>query len=494
MRVEGLEIICQRGAVATGPGEGARVGASMIERGGNAFDAAAAACLACAVLEPQAVDIGGYVLAAVVLEGATGRVWSVDANTVAPAAATPAMFRVLPVRPGPPSLNEREYGCSVEDDANFYGPLSVGVPGFLGGVGAMWDRWGTLPWADIVAPARALVDAGLPYDAVRKDVEFKRKAIERYPSTAALLFRRGEDVWRRPELARTLQQLAAAGWEDFYRGELGRTIADFVRSQGGLLTREDMAAFAPRITEPYSGVYRGAEIHTAVSPNGGFSVIDALAELEREPVLPDSDARYWERLAPVLARMWTARLAGSSPGPGPHGTVHVAAADAAGNVVSTTISQGGLFGSCLAVPGTGIILGHGMCRFDPHAGLANSPGPGKRPLNNCCPLIIRMAERDLAIGTRGGRRIVSVSVTLAQAIIDSGRGVHGAATAARMHTITGDPLEVSANFDPAIRAALEKSGYRVEVPDEVAGAAHGAEFLRGLGSIRAGGNTWAAGV
>ncbi len=489
--IEGVEITCRRGAVATGPAEAARAGAKLFERGGNAIDAAAAACLACAMVEPQAVDLGGYVLAAVVLEGATGRVWSVDANTVAPAAASAYMFRTLPVRSGKPGINEREYGCSVENDANVYGPLSIAVPGFLGGVGAMWERWGKSEWPEIVAPARALLESGLSYGLVRDAAEFKREVIARYPSTAALL---SEEHWPGTDLARTLDRLATAGWRDFYCGEIGQAIVGFVASQGGILTRADMAAFAPRITEPCSGTYHGVEIHTAIAPNGGFSVLSALKDMERQPSLPDSDPSYWDGMAKVLERMWSARLSDSAPaGVNPHGTIHVAAADSEGNLVSATISQGGLFGSCLAVPGTGIIPGHGMCRFDPHPGLANSPGPGKRPLNNACPLIIRMPGRDVAIGVRGGRRIVSVIAQMAQRIVDQGASVYAAATAPRIHTLTGDPLEISTNFDQAIRQALASAGWRIEVPEEVAGAAHGAEIFHGNGELRAGGNTWAVG-
>src|SRR5436309_9652401 len=123
--IEGNEVTGTLGVIATGPAGGARVGGAIYQRGGNAMDAAAAACLACAVLEPQAVDLGGYVLAAVVLEGASGRVWSIDANSVAPAAARQDMYRVLPKRAGPPGINELEYDCSVEDDANVYGALAV---------------------------------------------------------------------------------------------------------------------------------------------------------------------------------------------------------------------------------------------------------------------------------------------------------------------------------------------------------------------------------
>src|SRR6185295_8212083 len=120
-------------------------------------------------------------------------------------------------------------------------------------------------------------------------------------------------------------------------------------------------------------------------PNGGFSVIEALSGAAF-PALSDDAPEYWERHAELLQAMWRRRLGVDESGATPHGTIHVAAADQHGNLVSMTISQGGLFGSCLAVPGTGIVLSHGMCRFDPHSGHSNSPGPGKRPLNNVCPL------------------------------------------------------------------------------------------------------------
>ena len=501
---EGVEIICEGGAVATGPAEAARAGAAILIQGGNAFDAAAAACLACAVMQPQQIDLGGYVLAAVVREGATGRIWSVDANTTAPAAATPSMFRTQPVRSNPTSyldINEREYGCTVEGAANLYGPLAVSVPAFIAGVGALWERWGQLPWPQIIAPARTLVANGIPYSRILSDVLFKREAIARYPSTLQFLLPNGFDdlphpdaLWLRPDLLKTLDRLASAGWRDFYSGELGRTIADFVSSQGGLLTCEDMAAFTPRITDPLTGSYRNAQIHTAIAPNGGFSVLSALADLEHHPVFPDSDPRYWEIIAGVLARMWTARLANSPlPGTSPYGTMHVAAADRSGNIASVTISQGGLFGSCLAVPGTGIILAHGMCRFEPRPNHSNSPGPGKRPLNNVCPLLIHLPDRYVAIGIRGGRRIVSVSAQLAQRIIDCGVTAYQAATVPRIHTLTGNPLEISADFNPAIREALDRSGYQTEIPDELAGSAHAAEFFPATRTIRAAGNVWAAG-
>jgi gamma-glutamyltranspeptidase len=108
-------------------------------------------------------------------------------------------------------------------------------------------------------------------------------------------------------------------------------------------------------------------------------------------------------------------------------------------------------------------------------------------------MIVRLPDRDVAIGARGGRRIVSVCAQFIQRIIDDGAGVRDAASAPRIHMLTGEPLEISANFDPVLRERLAALGHHMVVPNAVAGAAHGAEILRTEGGLRAGGNTWAAG-
>ncbi|MCE2448823.1 MAG: gamma-glutamyltransferase, partial [Candidatus Latescibacteria bacterium] len=129
-------------------------------------------------------------------------------------------------------------------------------------------------------------------------------------------------------------------------------------------------------------------------------------------------------------------------GPAIAETLHVSAADAEGNLVGITITQGGAFGSCLTVPGTGIILGHGMCRLDPRPGRANSVAAHKRPLNNVVPMILRLPQRDVAIGLPGGRRIISVGAQLGQRIIDFNATALGAATALRLNAEAQEPLEL----------------------------------------------------
>ena len=181
---EGPEATDSYGVVATDRQDAVRAGARLFSAGGNAFDALAAAALVACMLEPDAVDIGGYVASGIVLEGRTGRVFSIDSNSVAPAAASPAMYKVLPRRAASPGINENEYQCSVQDDANVEGPLAIGVPGTLAGIGALWERWGRARWADVVAPSLELLDRGFPYLSVTNSIKSKLNAIQRYPASA----------------------------------------------------------------------------------------------------------------------------------------------------------------------------------------------------------------------------------------------------------------------------------------------------------------------
>ncbi|PYV10059.1 MAG: hypothetical protein DMG07_21860 [Acidobacteria bacterium] len=536
--VEGKEIVAERGVVAAEPPEAARIGARILEVGGNAMDAAAATSIACCMLRPASTGIGGYVCAAVVLDGKSNRVWSLDSNSVAPAAAREGMFDVLPPNPAGGGINEPEYNCSVRDDANVFGPLAVGVPGVMAGIGLLWERWGNLRWQQIVAPSLELLERGFPYGPTATQVRRMEVWIRKYEPTARHLMPKGkvpaaEDIWRRPDMDGTLGRLASAGWRDFYDGEIGRKIADYVGATGGALTREDMARFKPRLTEPYLISYREARVYGPILPNGCASSLQILNMLGCfEPVAEQSVA-HWHRLAEVLKLAWQDRLryvgdpdfgpvpverllsrdyaAGRveairelpqrvdrslSPARGnsPRETLHISTADRSGNLVSATISHGAAFGSCLTVPGTGIILGHGMCRLDPRPGRPNSVAPGKRPLNNTAPVIVRSRDRDVAVGLPGGRKIVSVSAQTCQRLVDLGAGPRDLAVTPRMHTEGAEPLSVTKVLSPEIVAGLVAMGHEVNRVDSLAGGIGCAELRKREGKLRAGGNVWAAGI
>ena len=536
--IEGNEVVSSRGAVAAGPAEAARVGARILEAGGNAMDAASATCMACCMLQPQSTGVGGYVCCALVLDGQSGKVWSVDANSIAPAAAHEGMFEILPAREDGSSLNENEYCCRVKDDANVHGPLAIGPPGMMAGMGIVWERWGRLKWPEIVAPSQKLLSDGFPYASVARAIKSLEEVIRRFPPTAAHLMPEGklpepEDIWHRPDMEKTLARIADAGWRDFYEGEVAREIAEYIQETGGVLTREDLASYEPRVTEPYTVTYHDAAVHGPILTNGCLSSLQILNMLESLDAVPDDTPAYWHQLAEVLKLGWRDRLryladpdcvpvpvdrllskeyaAGrveairqfpdhvdrltpASDSDPPPETLHVSTADADGNVVSITISQGGSFGSCVTVPGTGIILGHGVCRLDPRPGRANSVGPRKRPLNNTGAMLIRLPDRDVAAGLPGGRRIISVMPRAAQLIIDSGASSYEVATAPRMHAERTEPVEITKNADECVVDELRALGHEISVRDGIAGGMHCAEVLKAEGKVRAGGNTWAAGV
>ena len=544
---EGTEVRSRAGAVATAPLAAARIGARILLRGGNAMDAAAAACLACAVLEPESVDVGGYLCCAVVRDTKSGQVWSLDANARAPRKASSTMFKVRAAHSRKAGINELAYNCSIENDTNIYGPLSVAVPGFVGGVGTLWEKWGRLKWPDIVEGAQALLSDGFCFGPTAAAIARRADILRRFPASWEHLAPKGmlpraTDVWHRRGLEKTLERLAVQGGQDFYRGELGRAIGSYLESTGGVLDAEDMAAYAPQISTAYSISYRDAKVYAPTLPNGALTSLEILNLLECFPrPLEDYSAPYWHRLGELMKLAWRDRLRylgdpdfidvpeallldkqyargraenlvqfptsvdRLDPGMAnrwSRGTIHVSAADAEGNLVAVTISQGHPFGSCVTVPGTGVILGHGISRMDPRPGLPNSIAARKRPLNNVAPLIVSLPELDIALGTRGGRQIVNVCAQLAHRFVDSGEPAATVLKAPRLHVRDREPFEFL-EFDfvehvaPKVVDRLLQLGHVVQrTPDPIQGngAAHCVEFLRGEGEIRASSNASCAAV
>lgn len=524
------------GVVAANPAVPAGIGNAILAAGGNAMDAAAATALACCMVRPSACGLAGYVGVGLVREGRTGKAWSVDGNGPAPMAAHPTMYALLPELAVNKGINEREHFCSVKDDANLFGPTAVAVPGQMAAMGIIHERWGRLPWSQVVAPSQRLLSDGFAYDDLARSIRVMEEPLRRFPASVAHLMPEGRlpqphELCHRPDMERTLARLVQAGWRDFYEGEIGRAIADSVKAAGGILSREDMAAYHPPVTEPLSIAYRGAKVHGAILSNGCLSVLQGLLMLSHLK-LPDSDTvEYWHLLAEVLKLTWRDRLryladprvvpvpqdllldpgynAGRvatlldfpesvdlrvprmEPGPGA-GTLHLSAADKEGNLVSLTISQGNTFGSCFTVPGTGIILGHGMCRLDPRPGHVNSIAGGKRPLNNAGTLLLDLPDREIAIGLPGGRMIISGMIRAAQLLVDRGYTTAQAAGAARLHVGTADPLVLEERIPVDAAEGLASLGHRIARSPQVAGVMNGAEYFPASGRTRAGSNGPAA--
>ncbi|MBI4903504.1 MAG: gamma-glutamyltransferase [Acidobacteria bacterium] len=534
---EGRSVSGTLGIVVTEQPDAAKAGARMLESGGNAFDAAAAASIAACMLEPQSVDIGGYVCAAVIREGKSGKIFSLDSNSVAPAAAHDKMYTVLPRRTDLRDTNENEYFCSVKDNANVTGPLAVGVPGVMAGIGTMWERWGRARWPSVLEASLTLLDRGFPYRGAAGAIRNRESVIRALDASQRHLMPLGKlptatDVWHRRDMDKTLLRISREGWKDFYQGELAHRIADYVQRAGGILTRQDMAKFQPRITPAYSTQYRNARVHGAILANGGISALEILNMLECFSPAPADSVTHYHRWIEVLKLAWRDRLrylgdpdharvpverllskdyaAGRietlralpesvdrfpAPSAQPStGTVHLTAADAEGNMVAVTISHGGGLGSCVTVPDTGIILGHGMCRFDPRPGRPNSVAAFKRPLNNVCPSIVETPERTIACGMRGGRRIISVVAHMCQRLVDFHDSPEAAVDAPRFHVEEQEPAEVSAKVPEPVVAELQRMGHNIKSGQPVGGACSAIEIVHNARQLRGAGSTFAVAV
>ena len=483
---------------------GAEAGAAILRQGGNAFDAAVAAGFMEAVVAPSSNGIGGYGASGIGFVAKSGTLVALDANAVAPAAATPGMFPVVPT-PDPNALK-------MPDARHRTGPLSVAVPGVLGGLLTMLETWGRLDRKVVMAPAIAAARAGVPLVPAQA---LAWLTMEAQSEGRAAPERAGvPPVVAMPALAEALEAIAELGTGLFYSGRIGQAIADEVRGRGGILTRADMAAYRAQVVAPVSVSVRGHHLATPPPASGGLTALQMVALFDRLEqrgkagpagsaaaleALLEIDKAVWEERLTLLGDPRTmtippaallrddhlgalcaqveAGLAAPRPGrlvaPDPlRGTVHLAAADADGNVVAWTQTHGGGYGSGVMVRGTGIVLGHGMCRFDPRPGWVNAIAPGKRPLHNMAPLIaVKDGRAVFAAGASGGRTVVNNTAFLVIGRLIQGLDPEAAVAAPRLQCETLEPALVERTAGAALIAELRR---RHRITDTVrdAGAAH----------------------
>ena len=388
-----------------------RAGHAILEAGGNAVDAAVAVSFALGVTEPYHSGLGGGGF--LLIRTAGGEVVAIDARETAPAAASRTMYTAE----------------GVAEDASRRGGLAVAVPGLLAGLALALERHGTMTLAEVLAPAIELAEAGFPIGQRHARVlRLWREwgPAERFPETAGIQLPPGggevEPGWHlvQTDLAATLRGIAAGGSDLFYRGALGEAIAAAVRSAGGILSREDLAAYRPVLREPLRGSYRGFEIISFPPPSsGGVALLTMLNILEPFPLgeteagsslsihrvaeamklafadrathLADADfvpVPVAELTAKDYGRALAERLrpdavlavegSGLPVAPPQHagepeggaaseadggGTTHFSITDGWGNAVAVTQTINLLFGSGLTVPGTGIVLNDEMDDF-----------------------------------------------------------------------------------------------------------------------------------
>ena len=487
------------GMVASPHPTASEAGLKVLRAGGNAFDAAVAAAFTLCVVTPGSTGIAGYGGCLIAYLADREAPVAIDFTSTAPAAARPDMYRIIA---------RSEGAFDVADRENVYGARSVDTPGVVAGL-VMAHRHGRLPLTTVVEPAVSAAADGYPIDqyTIERIVEAVVPHRERFPEVFGLFTLRGQlprpgDRMRNPELAPVLERIGREGADAFYRGEVARAVVDVVQQRGGLLTTADLAGYRAREHALISTPYRDAIINTPGLPTGGITALQILRVLETLPAEAlRSDHEMTHAFAEINKVCWRQRLtrhgdpdhvavdpaaelgdalitrlsasaaAGmKAPASGELimadpaiSTVHICTADREGNVVSLTQTHGGSFGSLVAVPGTGIILGHGMSRFDPRPDRANSIAPGKRPLHNMSPMLLtRGGKPFLCIGGAGGRTIQGNVAHMIVRVVDRGETLEDAMDAPRFHIETTEPVFVEEGGD-AIAAGLRTLGHQVKM-------------------------------
>lgn len=497
--------------VVSGHPEATRVGLDVLREGGTAVDAAVAVGLALAAVLPDAGNVGGGGF--LVLREPDGRAATWDFRETAPAAATRDMFLDPSGRPAPYRSTR--------------GHLASGVPGTVAGLALAHAHGGRLPWARLVEPAIRLAEGHALTERTAGLFNRYRRDFEAFTASAALFVRadgrpwRAGDVWRNPDLARTLARIRDGGADGFYRGETARLVAAEMARGGGRLTEADLAAYRAVERVPVSGRYRGYRVMTMAPPSsGGVALLATLRAVEPFPLArwgagsPDAihamaealrrvfaDRAAWigdPAFAPVPARglydslYVVSRMAGFSarrasasasvqagtppdlPAEGTE-TTHYSIVDAEGRAVAATTTLNDYFGSRVVVAGAGFLLNDEMDDFatapgQPNLwglvqGEVNAVAPGKRMASSMTPVVVEDPAGRLFFvgGSPGGPRIISTVFSVLSNVIDHGMDAQAAVNAPRAHhQWWPDVLTLERAVPEAVADALRARGHAVD--------------------------------
>ena len=481
-----------RGVVAGGHPLTAEAGARVLREGGNAVDAAVAAVMTSCVTESPLTGLGagGYM--------------------VVHSGSQTSVLDFFVAAPGAEGIERRSELVPIDvwfttDAAQVFhvGAASCGVPGTPAGLVRAMELHGTVPLAELAAPAARLAREGVVvngeqayfFDILAPILTHYEEAAELYAPGGTLL--REGDLFRFADLGDALERLGAAGAEPFYSGEIGSAICDCVLERGGTLAPADLAAYEPVGREPVSAHFRGREVLTNPPPSpGGILIAFALALLERaggvsdvESVVAAMEGAQSERTEEFLAGLYDDGFAArflSSDRLG--STTHITAVDGDGMCASVTCSNG--TGSGLVVPGTGVHVNNMLGEQDLNPLGFHRSEPGRRLPSMMSPtVVLRDGELEAGLGSGGSNRIRSAVLQTILRLTD-GLDVAEAVVAPRVHFEDG-AVQAEPGVDEAALARLEARGYEVvRWPDRNVffGGVHAVTRDPATGELRGGGD------
>ncbi len=462
----------RRGMVAAKHPMATAAGLAMLERGGNAVDAAVAAAFCSGVVEPMMSGVGGGGFMVIHTPAHTT---VLDYNMQAPLAARADLY---PLDAGYASTDLQWAWRKVRGEANLYGASSVAVPGAVPGLALALERFGRLSLATVLEPAIAAAEGGFPIDWMTTlRIAVDAHTLRRFPTAAAIFLEDGlppaparseqPRKLRQPDLGRTLRRLGSEGPALFTTGEIARAIAGEVQRAGGIVSLDDLASYAPRLLDPLTVTYHGWSVATVPGRSGGHTLAAILRDLA--PFDGGANGHGTAEAIDAFARAafpaFTERYAAAPPAAQDESTTHLSTADQEGRLVTLTQTHLGAFGSRFVVPDTGIVLNNGMYWFDPEPGRPASIVPGQRAPANMAPLVAWHPGRAAyAIGSSGGRRIICCNAQILLNLVDYGMDLQAALEAPRVDA-SGNALLVDDRIGSEVIAELRARGY-VVVPAE----------------------------
>jgi len=495
------EVIARHGMAATSQPLATQAALDILKQGGSAVDAAIAANAVLALVEPTGSGLGGD-LFALVWDAEGERLHGLNGSGRSPRSLTLAHFRELGLKKVPS-----------------HGPLPVSVPGAVDGWFALHERFGKLPMATLLAPAVRYAREGFPlselcahYWAQSVPILSKHPGFAEQFTLSGRAPRKGE-IFRNPNLARTLERIAAGGRDEFYRGDVAREIGAWMKEHGGFLAYQDLAAHRSEWVDPIGTSYRGVELWE-LPPNGqGIAALQILnvlegfdlaaagfgsaahvhAFVEAKKLAFEDRARWYADpdfaelpVATLVSKDYAARrralidperaarrYPAYDPALDEGDTIYLCTADEAGNMVSLIQSNYRGMGSGMAPAGLGFVLQDRGELFDLTEGRPNTYAPGKRPFHTIIPAFLtRDGVPWVAFGVMGGATQPQGHVQIVMNLIDFGMNLQEAGDAPRiLHSGSSQPtgermtdgglLALESGFDYEVVRAMVGKGHRV---------------------------------
>lgn len=498
----------KNGMVVSSSKISSQTGVDILKQGGNAVDAAIATAFSLAVTHPTAGNIGGGGF--MVFMNAQGETTTIDFREKAPLAASETMF-----------LDEDE---NIKDNSNHKGLLATGVPGTVAGLYLAHQKYGELPWKNLLQPAIDLAENGFVFnwDLYGAGTYFQEIA-EQYPFMATYFnnekgeLTQPDEIWKQTALANTLKQIRDKGRDGFYKGEVAQKIEDYMKANGGIITTEDLEQYDAIERKPLKGTYKGYDIYGMPPPSsGGATLIQMMNTMElvdwdniefnsteyvhivaetmrrafsdRAEFLGDPDFNLDMPLDRLTSKahakkrfenlnMERASVSDSSKfGQIYDGknTTHFSVLDKEGNAVSLTYTLENGYGVKMGSNELGFIFNNEMGDFNPVPGITTSGwqigtkpnlvAPQKRMLSSMSPTIVAKDGKPyLIIGSPGGRTIINTVFQTTLNVLEFNMRIDKAIEAMKIHhQWSPDVLTYEKHLmSPDTRKALEAMGHKL---------------------------------